>query len=113
MQIGPAVLLTDDPQVATLSILVSILSRGGVKNRERWLALAPKLNTKQWPMPLPNSFGLNHYFKSYVFDGELSKDMNTRVPSEPRYNLRKRNPPQGQKNTLLLLPHEFEKLTIH
>ena len=46
-------------------------------------------------------------------DGELSKDMNTRVPSEPRYNLRKRNPPQVQQNTLLLLPHEFEKLTIH
>ena len=45
-------------------------------------------------------------------DGELSKDMNTRVQSEPRYDLRKRNPPQVQQNTLLL-PHEFEKLTIH
>ena len=46
-------------------------------------------------------------------DGELSKDMNTRVQSEPRYNLRKRNPSQVQQSTLLLLPHEFEKLTIH
>ena len=46
-------------------------------------------------------------------DGELSKDMNTRVQSEPRYDLRKINPSQVQQNTLLLLPHEFEKLTIH
>ena len=49
----------------------------------------------------------------WACDGELSKDMNTRVQSEPRYDLRKRNPSQVQQNTLLLLPHEFEKLTIH
>ena len=46
-------------------------------------------------------------------DGELSKDMNTRVQNEPRYNLRKRNPPQLQHHTLLFLIQKFEKLTIH
>ena len=45
-------------------------------------------------------------------DGKLSQNMSTRVLSEPRYNLRKRNHPKLQKSTLLLLPHEFEKLTI-
>ena len=39
--------------------------------------------------------------------------MNTRVPSEPRYALRKRNHSQLQQNTILLLIHKFEKLTIH
>ena len=29
--------------------------------------------------------------KANLFDGELSHHMNTRVPSEPRYDLRKRN----------------------
>ena len=37
--------------------------------------------------------------------------MNTRVPSEPRYALRKRNPFQLQKNTILLLTHEFDLYT--
>ena len=46
-------------------------------------------------------------------DGELSQNMKTRVPSEPRYALRKRNHSQLQQNTILLLTHEFEKLTIH
>ena len=46
-------------------------------------------------------------------DGELSLNMNTRVPSEPRYNLRKRSHRQQQQETILLLTHEFEKLTIH
>ena len=39
--------------------------------------------------------------------------MNTRVPSEPRYELRKRNHYQQQQNNILLLIHKFEKLTIH
>ena len=39
--------------------------------------------------------------------------MNTKVPSEPRYALRKRNHFQQQQNTILLLIHKFEKLTIH
>ena len=38
--------------------------------------------------------------------------MNTRVPSEPRYALRKRNHSQLQQNTIFLI-HKFEKLTIH
>ena len=45
--------------------------------------------------------------------GELSHHMNTRVPSEPRYDLRKRNHSQHQQNGILLLIHKFEKLTIH
>ena len=39
--------------------------------------------------------------------------MNTRVPSEPRYDLRKRNHSQQQQNGILLLIHKFEKLFIH
>ena len=39
--------------------------------------------------------------------------MNTRVPSEPRYALRKRNHSQQQQNTILLIIHQFEKLSIH
>ena len=54
-----------------------------------------------------NSFSPSHY------DGELFQNMNTRVPSEPRYNLRKRSHPQQQQETIFLLTHEFEKLTIH
>ena len=46
------------------------------------------------------------------FDRELYQNMNTRVTSEPRYGLRKKNHPQLQQNTILLT-HEFEKLTIH
>ena len=38
--------------------------------------------------------------------------MNTRVPSEPRYELRKRNHYQQQQNGILLI-HKFEKLSIH
>ena len=39
--------------------------------------------------------------------------MNTRIPSEPRYDLRKRSHSQQQQDTILLLIHKFEKLTIH
>ena len=39
--------------------------------------------------------------------------MNTRVSSEPRYELRKINHSQEQQNNILLLIHKFEKLTIH
>ena len=39
--------------------------------------------------------------------------MNTRVPSEPRYDLRKRNNSQQKQNGILLLIHKFEKLFIH
>ena len=39
--------------------------------------------------------------------------MNTRVPSEPIYDLRKRNHSQQQQNGILLLIHKFEKLSIH
>ena len=39
--------------------------------------------------------------------------MNARVPSEPRYNLRKRNHSQQQQYNVLLLINKFEKLTIH
>ena len=46
-------------------------------------------------------------------DGELSQHMNTRVPSEPRYELRKRNHSQQQQNNILLLIHKFEKLAIY
>ena len=46
-------------------------------------------------------------------DGELSHHMNTRVPSEPRYDLRKRNHSQQQQNGILLVIHKFEKLSIH
>ena len=46
-------------------------------------------------------------------DGELSQHMNTRVPSEPRYELRKRNNSQQEQNTIRLLIHKFAKLSIH
>ena len=55
--------------------------------------------------------GLPTIIKS-VFDGELSHHMNTRVLSEPRYDLRKRNHSQQQQNGILLI-HKFEKLSIH
>ena len=48
-----------------------------------------------------------------VHDGELSQHKNTRVPSEPTYELRKRNHSQQQQNNILLLIHKFEKLSIH
>ena len=46
-------------------------------------------------------------------DGKFSQDMNTRVPSEPRYTLRKRTLPQLQQHAILFLIQKFEKLTIH
>ena len=39
--------------------------------------------------------------------------LNTMVPSEPRYELRKRTHSQQQQNTMLLPIHKFEKLSIH
>ena len=39
--------------------------------------------------------------------------MNTRVPSEPRYDLRKRHHSQQQQNGILLLIHKFKKFSIH
>ena len=39
--------------------------------------------------------------------------MNTRVLSEPRYDLRKRNHSKKQQNGILLLIKKFEKLSIH
>ena len=56
---------------------------------------------------------VDNHMISWWTDGELYQNMNTRVPSEPRHALRKRNHPQLQQNTILLLNHEFEKLTIH
>ena len=53
----------------------------------------------------------NFKFSRKLLDGKLSHHMNTRVPSEPRYELRKRN--HSQQNGILLLIHNFEKLTIH
>ena len=46
-------------------------------------------------------------------DGELSQHKNTRIPSEPRYELRKRTHSQQQQNSMLLLIHKFMKLSIH
>ena len=46
-------------------------------------------------------------------DRELSHHMNTKVPSEPRYDLKKRNHSQQQQNGIILLIHKFEKLSIH
>ena len=46
-------------------------------------------------------------------DGEFSKSTNTRVPTEPRYTLRKRTHPQLQQHALLFLIQKFQKLTIH
>ena len=36
-----------------------------------------------------------------------------RVPSEPRYGLRKRTHSHQQQNNMILLIHKFEKLSIH
>ena len=46
-------------------------------------------------------------------DGELSHHMNTKVPSEPRYALRKKNHSQQKQNIILLLIHQFGKFSIH
>ena len=52
------------------------------------------------------------YSPPYNGDGELSQNMNTRVPIEPRYNLRKRSQSQQQQDTIVLLIHQFERLSI-
>ena len=46
-------------------------------------------------------------------DGESFQHKEKRVPSEPRYELRKRTHSQQQQNSMLLLIHKFEKLFIH
>ena len=46
-------------------------------------------------------------------NGELFQHKDTRVPSEPRYELRRRTHSQQQQNSMLLLIHKFEKLSIH
>ena len=46
-------------------------------------------------------------------DGESFQHKDTRVPSEPRYELRKRTHSQQQQNSMLLLIHKFGKLSIH
>ena len=46
-------------------------------------------------------------------DGEAFQHKDTRVLSEPRYELRKRTYSQQQKNSMLLFIHKFEKLSIH
>ena len=46
-------------------------------------------------------------------DGESFQHKDTRVPSEPRYDLRKRTNSQQQQIRRLLLIHKFEKLSIH
>ena len=50
---------------------------------------------------------------STLIDKIYSHHMNTRVPSEPRYDLRKISHSHLQQNTIILLIHKFEKLTIH
>ena len=47
-----------------------------------------------------------------IYDGESSQHKNIRVPSDSRYELRKRNHSQQQQNIILLI-HKFEKLSIH
>ena len=62
------------------------------------------------------ALGLRH-MKLFIFckesDGESFQHKDTRVPSEPRYELRKRTHSQQQQNSMLLLIHKFEKLSIH
>ena len=48
-----------------------------------------------------------------VTDRELFQHKDTRVPSEPRYEIRKRTRYQKQQKSMLLLIHKFEKLSIH
>ena len=60
-----------------------------------------------------NDFSYTSTLKIMYNDGELFQNTNTRVPSEPKYNLRKRFHPQHLQATILLLTHEFEKLIIH
>ena len=46
-------------------------------------------------------------------NGESFQHKDTRVPSEPRYDLRKRIKSKEQQNSVLLLIQKFEKLSIH
>ena len=46
-------------------------------------------------------------------DGESFQHKNTRVPSQLRYDLRKRSKSKEQQNSVLLLIHKFEKSSIH
>ena len=59
--------------------------------------------------------GMEDFMPKYasIIDGEFYRQKNTRVPSEPRYELRKKNHSQKQQKSILLLIHKFEKLSIH
>ena len=46
-------------------------------------------------------------------DGDSLQHMNTGIPSEPRYTLRKRIHPQLQQHAVLFLIHKFGKLTLN
>ena len=46
-------------------------------------------------------------------DVESFQHKDTRVLSEPRYDLRKRTNSQMQQNSMLLLIHKFEELSLH
>ena len=50
---------------------------------------------------------------SFKDDGESFQHKDTRFPSEPRYELRKGTHSQQQQNSMLLLIHNFKKLSIH
>ena len=46
-------------------------------------------------------------------DGESFQPKDTKVPSEPRYDLRKRSKSKEQQNSVLFLIQKFENLSIH
>ena len=48
-----------------------------------------------------------------IYDGESFQHKDTRVPSEPMYDIRKRANSKEQEKNMLLLIHKFEKLSIH
>ena len=48
-----------------------------------------------------------------VCNGEPFQHKDTRVPSEPRYDLRKRTNSKEQQISMLLLIQKFEKLSVH
>ena len=47
-----------------------------------------------------------------VYDEKSFEHKDTRVPSESRYELRKSTHSQQQQNSILLLIHKFDKLSI-
>ena len=78
--------------------------------------LGPYISLVNDSINLITLFGLPYQLTISTYrliDGELSQHKNTRVPSEPRYELRKRNHSQNQQKRILLLIHKYEKLYIH